>query len=119
MVARQIKQGEIYWINLPEPKKSEPGFRRPCVVVQSASFNHSRVKTTVVCILTTNMRLAKAPGNVALDKGDANLPRKSVINVSQILTVNKEDLLFDEKIGQLDDSQLHLVIEGIQLLIDC
>ena len=116
MVA-QVKQGEVYWINLPEPKKSEPGFRRPCVVVQSDTFNRSRIKTTVVCILTTNLRLAQAPGNVALDEGEANLPRQSVVNISQVLTVNKSDLLLQSKIGQLSSSKFALVIKGLKLLI--
>ena len=116
MVA-QVKQGEVYWINLPEPKKSEPGFRRPCVVVQNNTFNRSKIKTTVICILTTNLRLAQAPGNVALDEGEANLPRKSVVNVSQILTIDKSDLLPREKIGQLSASKISLVITGLKLVI--
>ncbi|MEL6494547.1 MAG: type II toxin-antitoxin system PemK/MazF family toxin [Cyanobacteria bacterium J06623_7] len=113
----RVKQGEVYWINLPEPKNSEPGFRRPCVVVQNNTFNRSRIKTTVVCILTTNMRLAQAPGNVALDEGEANLPKQSVVNVSQVLTVNKSDLLPQEKIGQLSAAKIGLIIEGLKLLI--
>ncbi len=116
MVA-QVKQGEVYWINLPEPKKSEPGFRRPCVVVQNDTFNRSRIKTTVVCILTSNLRLAQAPGNVALNEGDANLPKKSVVNVSQVLTVNKSDLLPQEKIGQLSSSKMSVIIKGLRLVI--
>lgn len=116
MVAK-VKQGEVYWINLPEPRESEPGFRRPCVVVQNDTFNRSRIKTTVVCILTTNLRLSQAPGNVALDEGEANLPKKSVVNVSQILTVNKSDLLPQEKIGQLSSSKMSLIIKGLRLVI--
>ena len=115
MVA-EVKQGDIYWINLPEPKKSEPGFRRPCVVVQNDTFNRSKIKTTVICILTTNLRLSKAPGNVALDEGEANLPKSSVVNVSQILTVNKSDLLLKEKIGQLSPSRINLIIKGLRLV---
>lgn len=112
-----VKQGEVYWIDLPKPKQSEPGFRRPCVVVQNDTFNRSRIKTTVICILTTNLRLAEAPGNVALDQGDANLPKKSVVNVSQVLTVNKSDLLPQEKIGQLSSSKISLIIKGLKLVI--
>ena len=113
----KIRQGEVYWINLPEPRESEPGFRRPCVVVQNDTFNRSRIKTTVICILTTNLRLAKAPGNVALDEGEANLPKQSVVNVSQVLTVNKSDLLPELKIGQLSSSKISLVIKGLRLVI--
>ena len=115
MVAR-IKQGDVYWINLPEPKESEPGLRRPCVVVQNNTFNRSKIKTTVVCILTTNLRLAKAPGNVALEEKEANLPRKSVVNISQILTVNKSDLLPKEKIGRLSQPKIDLVLKGLTLI---
>ena len=118
MVDNRIKQGEIYWIDLPEPKKSEPGFRRPCVVIQNDSFNRSKIKTTIVSILTTNLRLAKAPGNVALKLNEASLPRKSVVNVSQVLTVNKEDLLPSYRIGKLDESSIEKVISGITLVID-
>jgi mRNA interferase MazF len=113
----EVKQGEIYWINLPEPKRSEPGFRRPCVVVQNNTFNRSRIKITVVCILSTNLRLAQAPGNVALNEAEANLPKKSVVNVSQILTVNKSDLLPEEKIGQLPSSKINLIIQGLNLVL--
>ena len=113
----KVKQGEIYWINLPKPKESEPGFRRPCVVVQNDTFNRSRIKTTVICILTTNLRLAQAPGNVALDDGEANLLKKSVVNVSQVLTVNKSDLLPHEKIGQLSSSRISEIINGLRLVI--
>ena len=116
MVA-SVKQGEVYWINLPEPRESEPGFRRPCVVVQNDTFNRSRIKTTVICILTTNLRLAQAPGNVALDEGEANLPKKSVVNVSQVLTVNKSDLVSTEKIGQLSGAKISLIIKGLKLVI--
>ena len=116
MVA-QVRQGEVYWINLSKPKESEPGFRRPCVVVQNDTFNRSKIKTTVICILTTNLRLGKAPGNVVLEEGDANLPKKSVVNVSQVLTVNKSDLLANEKIGQLSPAKVNLIIEGLRLVI--
>ena len=111
-----VKQGDIYWINLPEPKQSEPGFRRPCVVVQNDTFNSSAIQTTIICILTTNLRLAKAPGNVSLAKGDGNLPKPSVVNISQILTVNKTDLLPQEKIGQLPKQKVALILSGLKLI---
>lgn len=115
-MVEELKQGEVYWINLPNPKKSEPGFRRPCVVVQSDTFNRSRIKTTIVCILTTNLRLGNAPGNVTLNKGEANLPKASVVNVSQILTVNKSDLLPQEKIGQLSTAKIDAIVRGLNLV---
>ena len=111
-----IKQGEIYWINLPEPKQSEPGFRRPCVVIQNDTFNRSRIRTTIVCTLTTNIKLANAPGNILLAKGDGNLSRDSVANISQILTVNKTDLLPESKIGKLSTAKIESIIAGLQII---
>ncbi|PSB06553.1 type II toxin-antitoxin system PemK/MazF family toxin [Pleurocapsa sp. CCALA 161] len=111
-----IRQGEVYWINLPGPKKSEPEFRRPCVVVQNDTFNRSHIKTTIICILTTNLRLGDAPGNVLLIKGEGNLPKDSVVNISQILTVNKTDLLPEEKIGQLSASKIDLIVSGLRTI---
>ena len=70
-----IAQGDIYWINLEEPAGSEPGFRHPHVVIQNNLFNRSRIDTVVVCLLTSNLRLAKAPGNVLLEKGEGNLAK--------------------------------------------
>lgn len=111
-----IRQGEVYWINLPESKQSEPGFRRPCVVVQNNTFNRSRIKTTIICILTTNLRLGKAPGNVTLTKGEGNLTKDRVVNISQILTVNKTDLLPEEKIGKLSASKIEAIVSGLQII---
>lgn len=73
-----IKQGDIFWIDLDDPKGSERGFRHPHVVIQNDVFNKSRINTVVVCALTSNLKLAEAPGNVLLKKGDANLPKDSV-----------------------------------------
>lgn len=113
-----ISQGEMFWLDLPEPKGSEPGYRRPCLVVQNNTFNRSRIATIVVCILTTNLKLAKAPGNVLLSKGEANLSKASVVNISQVLTINKSDLQPNQKIGQLTKQKLDLVISGFKLLIE-
>ena len=77
-----IKQGEIYWVDLAEPKGSEPGYRHPHIVIQNNLFNDSRINTTVVCSLTSNLNRAKAPGNVLLNKGEANLSKQSVVNIS-------------------------------------
>ncbi|MGD8782109.1 MAG: type II toxin-antitoxin system PemK/MazF family toxin [Ignavibacteria bacterium] len=111
-----IKQGEIYWINLGEPKGSEPGYRHPFVVVQNNIFNISKISTVVVCALTSNLKREKAPGNVILEKGEANLLKKSVVNISQIYTVNKTDLL--EKIGQVSPKKFQEVLAGIKLLLE-
>ena len=111
-----IKQGEIYWVNLGKPSGSEPGFRHPHIVIQNNVFNTSNISTVVVCALTSNINRAKAPGNVMLRKGEANLPKKSVINISQIYTVNKTDLT--EKIGQVSLKRFNEVLEGIKLLTE-
>jgi mRNA interferase MazF len=111
-----IRQGDIFWINLKEPSGSEPGYRHPHVVIQNNLFNRSRINTVVVCALTSNLKRAQAPGNVLLNKGEANLPQKSVINISQIFTVNKSDLA--DKIGSLSNKRLLQVIEGINLLTE-
>jgi len=111
-----IKQGEIYWVDLGEPSGSEPGYRHPHIVIQNNIFNVSNINTVVICSLTTNLKRSKAPGNVLLNKGEANLPKKSVVNVSQIYTVNKSDL--SEKIGQLSEKRMFEVLEGLNLLIE-
>jgi mRNA interferase MazF len=111
-----INQGDIFWIDFDEPSGSEPGYRHPHVVIQNNLFNRSLISTVVVCALTSNLKRANAPGNVLLNKGEANLPKKSVINISQIFTVNKSDL--SEKIGSLTRERFSQVYEGIKLLAE-
>ena len=111
-----IKQGEIYWVDLGEPGGSEPGYRHPHIVIQNNIFNLSNISTVVVCSLTTNLIRAEAPGNVVLDKGEAKLPQKSVVNISQIYTVNKNDLT--EKIGQVSEKRMREILEGLKLLME-
>lgn len=111
-----INQGDIFWIDLNEPSGSEPGYRHPHVVIQNNLFNRSRINTVVVCPLTSNLKRATAPGNVLLNKGEANLPKKCVVNISQIFTVNKNDL--SEKIGSLKSERLEQVLHGIKLLTE-
>lgn len=105
-----IRQGEVYWIDFG------PANRHPCVVVQSDVFNRSAISTTVVCVITSNLRRAMAPGNVALRKGEANLAKASVVNVSQVATVDKLDLA--ERIGKLAPATVDAVRSGLQLLFD-
>ncbi|MCB0155563.1 MAG: type II toxin-antitoxin system PemK/MazF family toxin, partial [Anaerolineae bacterium] len=83
-----IEQGEIYWIDLGDPTGSSPGYRHPHVVIQNNIFNQSRINTVVVCVITSNLKRAEAPGNVLLNEGEGNLPKQSVVNVSQIFTVD-------------------------------
>lgn len=110
-----IRRGEIWWAELPEPSASEPGYRRPVVVVQSDDFNRSRIRTVVAVVLTTDLRLAAAPGNVLIMAGDTRLPRDSVVNVSQIVTLDKAFLT--ERIGRLPGGVMLLVDDGIRTVL--
>lgn len=111
-----IKQGDIFWVDLGVPKSSEPGYRHPHVVIQNNLFNQSKINTVVVCGLTSNLKRAKSPGNVLLRRGEGNLKKDSVVNISQIITVNKSDLV--EKIGSLPPERTSEIIQGIILLIE-
>ena len=111
-----VNQGDIFWIELMEPSGSEPGYLHPHIVIQNNIFNQSRINTVVVCTLTSNLKRSNAPGNVTLDKGEANLPKKSVVNISQIFTVNKSDL--SEKIGTLSLNRISQILSGIKLLTE-
>jgi mRNA interferase MazF len=111
-----IKQGDIYWVDLGSPSGSAPGFTHPHLVIQNNLFNQSKLNTVVMCSLTSNVKRAEAPGNVLLRKGEANLKKKSVVNITQIVTVDKADL--KEKIGTLSSSRINQVVEGIKLLIE-
>jgi len=110
-----VNQGDIFWVEFGEPSGSEPGYRHPHVVIQNNVFNHSRIQTVVVCALTSNLKRARAPGNVLLERGEATLPKQSVVNISQLFTVNKSDLV--EKVGSLSRNRVYQILEGIQLLI--
>jgi mRNA interferase MazF len=111
-----IEQGEIYWVDLGQPSGSEPGYRHPHIVIQNNLFNASNINTVVICALTSNVKRAQAPGNVLLKMGEANLPKKSVVNISQIYTVNKSDLV--EKIGKVSAKRFNEILEGIKLLTE-
>jgi mRNA interferase MazF len=110
-----INQGDVFWLDLDEPKGSEPGYRHPVVVIQNDAFNRSRINTAVVCVLTSNLKLANSPGNVILKKGEANLSKSSVVNITQVLTVDKSDL--SEKIGQLTKKRVEEIIQGFDILL--
>jgi mRNA interferase MazF len=110
-----IRQGDVFWLERSEPLGSEPGLRRPYVVIQNDAFNLGRIQTVVVCAITTNLRLANAPGNVLLVQGEANLPKASVVNVTQILTVDKA--FFVEKSGSLSHRRFQQILRGVHLLL--
>ncbi len=111
-----MKLGEIWWVNLPTPSKSESGFRRPVLIIQNNSFNISKINTIICVIITSNIELAKAPGNIILDKSESKLPKKSVVNVSQILTLDKRFL--SKYISTLNSKILNKVESGIKLVLD-
>lgn len=111
-----IHQGEVYWVDFGEPGGSEPGYRRPAVVVQNGVFNASNIRTVVVCALTSNLRHAEAPGNMLLVPGEANLREQSVVNVSQVFTLDKRDLL--EKVGSLSGERIREVVSGNNVLLE-
>jgi len=110
-----ISQGDVWWADLPEPAGSGPGFRRPVVVVQADTFNQSALQTAVCVALTSNTRWADAPGNVLLTARATGLPRDSVANVSQIVTLDRATL--SERVGRVSRSKLELVLGGIELML--
>ena len=111
-----INQGDIFWIDFDDPESSEPGYSHPYVVIQNNVFNNSRIRTVVVCALTSNLKRAAAPGNILLEPHEANLPKRSVVNISQIYTVDKTRL--GEKIGTLAARRVHEILEGVNLLLE-
>ncbi|MCH7620396.1 MAG: type II toxin-antitoxin system PemK/MazF family toxin [Chloroflexi bacterium] len=110
-----MRRGELWWASLSDPLGSAPGFLRPVVVIQCDSFNESRINTVVVAAVTSNLRLAKAPGNVPMDSGESDLPRDSVVNVSQILTIDKSFLV--QRVSLLADEIMARVDAGVRLVL--
>ena len=111
-----IGRGEIWWANLPEPIGSSPGFRRPILVVQSDSFNQSKIQTVVVAVITKNLDLAKAPGNVSISARVSRLPIDSVVNVSQVVTIDKN--LLTEFVSTLPNKKMEKIEEGLRLVLN-
>jgi mRNA interferase MazF len=111
-----MNRGEIWWAALEDPGRSGPGYRCPVLIAQADSFNRSRINTVIILALTSNLRLAKAPGNVLINPNDSGLPRPSVINVSQILTVDKSCLT--ERVAILPARLLRKVDQGLSLALD-
>jgi mRNA interferase MazF len=110
-----VLRGEIWWASLPVPRGSEPGYRRPVVIVQSDAFNRSEISTIVVASISSNLRLAEAPGNIFLKRRDSKLSKDSVINVSQLLTLDKKYLT--EKAGQLPRRHMLELEEGLKIVL--
>ena len=110
-----IKRGEIWWAELPDPIGSEPRYRRPLVIIQSNEFNNSNIATVITAIITSNLFLASAPGNVILPAKNSKLSKKSVVNVSQLITVDKSFLT--EKVHTLSNKFIEQIDDGIRLVL--
>ena len=110
-----VARGEVWWVDFGDQLGSEPGYRRPALVVSSDRFNRSRISTVIVTAVTSNVRLAAAPGNVGLERGAAGLPKASVVNVSQTLVVDRARLV--EASGSLDSITMQSVDEGLRLVL--
>lgn len=111
----EIRRGEIWWADLPEPRRSEPGYRRPVLVIQADSFNVSRIQTVIVAVITANTELSEAPGNVLLPARSTGLTRESVVNVSQLLTLDRTFLT--EHAGTLSPNLQSHVDQGLRLVL--
>jgi mRNA interferase MazF len=110
-----MHRGEIWWASLDDPEGSGPGYRRPILIVQSDEFNRSRISTVIVAVLTSNVTLAQAPGNVLLKARQAGLAKASVVNVSQVITVDKQCLT--EKVKKVDASVMEEIDNGLRLVL--
>ena len=110
-----VSQGEVWWADLGEPRGSKPGFRRPILVIQGDGLNRSRIATVVCVAITSNLKWAAAPGNVLLSESASGLARESVANVSQIVTLDKSELV--ERAGKLPKAKLELVLSGVDVVL--
>src|SRR5690349_24947358 len=111
-----MQRGDIWWADLPEPRGAAPGYRRPVLLIQADAFTNSRIATVVAVAITSNLQIAAAPGNVLLRAAESGLPKDSVINVSQIVTLDK--LTLDERVGHVTARTLEQVEDGIRLALD-
>jgi len=110
-----MKRGDIWWASLTPPDGSGPGFRRPVLIVQANSFNESQISTVLVAVITSNLALAQAPGNVRISKSDSGLSKASVVNVSHVLTIDRQFLT--ERIGALPERKMNSVNQGLKLVL--
>ncbi len=110
-----IRRGEVWWVDLGEPRGSAPAKRRPVLIISSDAYNRSRIATVVCIAITSNLGLANAPGNVVLGAGSGGLTADSVVNVSQVVTLNKDDL--DDRLGAIDRAALRAVETGLRRVL--
>ena len=110
-----MQRGEIWWASMSAPRESEPGYRRPVLVIQSNAFNASGIQTALAAVITSNLDLAAAPGNLILKRKQSKLNRDSVVNVSQVVTLNRSFLT--ERVGALSPKSMNAVDEGLRLVL--
>lgn len=110
-----IERGEIWWADLPEPIGSNPGFSRPVLIIQSDKFNRSRINTVIIAIISTNLKLINSEGNVLLTKRQCNLPKDSVVNISQLFTIDQSFLR--DFVGTLPTKKLKQIDKGLRLVL--
>jgi len=110
-----MERGEVWWAELPDPVASEPGFRRPVVIVSSNAFNRSRIRTVSAVVLTSNLRLSEAPGNILLAATESGLPKDSVANVSQVVTLDKGFL--SRRSGRIPSRRMKEIDDGLRLAL--
>lgn len=110
-----IRRGDLWWAALRPPSGSEPGYRRPVLILQANAFNQSKIRTVIGAVITSNLRLAEAPGNVLLSKRQSGLPRESVVNVSQVVTLDRSFL--SDRIGRIPPSKQQEVDSGLRLVL--
>ena len=111
-----MKRGEVWWATLPPPSGSGPGFRRPVLLIQSDPYNESRISTAIVAVITSNLALADAPGNTRIGKAESGLSKPSVVNVSQILTIDKT--LLTERVRPLPAATMARIDHGLRLVLN-
>ena len=110
-----ISQGEIWWAGLKIPKGSEPGYKHPVLVIQGDNVNRSKISTIICVVLTSNLKWSNAPGNVILTTRHTGLPKKSVANVSQIVSLDRSNLI--ERVGKIPKAKIDLVLSGLDILL--
>ena len=110
-----MNRGEVWWASLEPPKGSGPGYRRPVLIVQANSFNKSAISTVLVVVITSNLALAQAPGNIRISKSDSGLSKASVVNVSQVLTIDRQ--ILTERVGTLPSRIMVRVNEGLKMVL--
>lgn len=111
-----MTRGEIWWANLPKPEKSEPGFKRPVLIIQADSFNKSKINTVICAVITSNIALANAPGNIHLKKSESKLPKESVINISQVITIDKS--LLESYVSTINRDLIEKVEYSLKIVLD-